>query len=78
MRRSRAYHRAVVRSPRQSKVEYLHQVEVLAHAVVEEAAAERWLEFGDTGHAAATPLRRAINELATALRFRHDEHDGCC
>ncbi|HEY0118451.1 MAG TPA: hypothetical protein VGC04_06705 [Cellulomonas sp.] len=64
-------------SARPSEIEYLHRVEVLAHAVVEEAAAEQRLEFGDGGQAAATPLLRAINELASSLRFDHDEHDGC-
>lgn len=61
----------------QSEIEYLHRVEALARAVVEEAAAEQRLEFGDAGQAAATPLFRAINELASSLRFHHDEHDRC-
>jgi hypothetical protein len=71
------YRCAVATSHRESEVEYLRRIEVLAHAVVEAAADEGWLAFGDAGRSAATPLRRTINELATWLRFQHDEQDGC-
>ncbi len=54
----------MVSSRRDDEVEYLRRVEILAHAVVEEAAAEQWLEFGSAGQSAATPLRRAVNVMA--------------
>lgn len=62
---------------RESDLDYLRAVELLAHEVVEEAAVEDWLAFGDEGQQATIPLRRAINQLATRLRMSHYDGDGC-
>lgn len=64
-------------SSRPPELEYLRLIEKLAHEVVEQAAEEGWLEFGDVGQQAPTPLQRAVNTLATELRFRHHPDDGC-
>jgi hypothetical protein len=60
-----------------AEIDYLHRVEALARAVVELAAQEPWFGFGDEGRLAARPIERAINELATRLRFVHGQGDGC-
>lgn len=62
---------------RVSDLEYLRLIEELAHDVVEQAAEEGWLEFGDTGQSAPTPVQRAVNALATELRIHHHAEDGC-
>lgn len=62
---------------RPTEIEYLRLIETLAHEVVEQAAEEGWLEFGDLGQHAPTALQRAVNTLATELRFRHHPDDGC-
>jgi hypothetical protein len=64
-------------APRLSDDDYFRAIEGLAHVIVEEAASEGWLEFGEQGQTAATPLRRAVNALATELRFVHYPGDGC-
>jgi hypothetical protein len=67
----------VAATERESDLDYLRAVELLAQEVVEEAAAEGWLAFGDEGQKATVPLHRAINQLATRLRMVHFEGDGC-
>lgn len=62
---------------RPTEIEYLRLIETLAHEVVEQAAEEGWLEFGELGQQAPTALQRAVNALATELRFRHHPDDGC-
>lgn len=62
---------------RESDLDYLRAIEELAFAVVEEAAAEDWLVFGDEGERATIPLRRVINQLATRIRVPHYDGDGC-
>jgi len=56
--------------------EYLRQVELLAIDVVERAAAEGWLSYRAEPEG-ATPLQRAVNELARHLRHYHFDGDGC-
>ena len=56
---------------------YLRRVELLAHRVCENAFAEGSLSFQPDPDD-ATPLQRAINELARNLRHRHFDGDGCC
>ena len=62
---------------RECDLDYLLAIESLAQEVVEQAAAEDWLTFGDEGQKATIPLHRAINELATRLRIVHFDGDGC-
>jgi hypothetical protein len=62
---------------RPSEEEYLRLIERLAHEVVEVAAREDWLTFGEDGQADPEPIRRAVNALATELQFVHHEGDGC-
>jgi len=64
--------------PRDSEIDYLRRVEQLAHAVVDEAAdpSEAWLSLLPDA-AEATPLQRAVNDLARNLRMRHFDGDGC-
>jgi hypothetical protein len=62
---------------RDSEIDYLHRIERLAHTVVEEAAREGLLVFGVAGESSARPVERAINDLATELRFVHHDGDGC-
>lgn len=64
-------------SERESDLEYLRAIERLAHHVVETAAAEDWLTFGEEGQQSAVSLHRAINQLATELRMAHLPGDGC-
>lgn len=56
---------------------YLRLIEKLAHEVIGLAVDEPWFGFGEEGQLAAEPLHRAINELASHLRMRHHEGDGC-
>lgn len=58
-------------------LDYLRSIESLARGVVEQAASEGWIAYGDEGQQAKVPLRRAINELATRMRMVHYEGDGC-
>lgn len=61
----------------ESEIEYLRRIEGLAHVVTAAAMDEGWLAFGDEGQEATTPLRRAVNDLVTNLRFTHYDGDGC-
>ena len=63
--------------PRESEIDYLRRVEQLAHAVVDEAAdaSEGWLSLLPDA-AEASPLQRAVNDLARNLRMRHFDGDG--
>lgn len=55
---------------------YLTEIERLAKAVCEQAAAEAWLTYlPEDAH--QTPLQRSINELARTLRYTHKHDDGC-
>ncbi len=63
--------------PPAADLDYLKRVEVLAHDVVTAAASEGWVAFGDESNSSDTPLMRAVNALATELRLRHYEGDGC-
>lgn len=56
--------------------DYLRRVEVLAHQIVERAADEAWHRL-DAEPPDATPLQRAVNELARVLRHVHFDGDGC-
>jgi hypothetical protein len=67
----------VAAAERESDLDYLLAIESLAQEVVDQAAAEDWLTFGDQGQKATVSLRRAINELATRLRIVHFDGDGC-
>ncbi|MFJ9839974.1 hypothetical protein ACIRYZ_05815 [Kitasatospora sp. NPDC101155] len=51
-------------------------MERLVHAVVRAADKEGWLEYGpEPGD--ATPLQRAVNELARNVLYYHFPGDGC-
>lgn len=62
----------------QSETDYLRSIEQLAHEVVHQAGdkGEGWLSFAPDP-VEATPLQRAVNNLARALRYRHFDGDGC-
>lgn len=62
---------------REDDFDYLRAVEALAREVVEEAADEGWLAYGEEGRRAKAPLQRAINDLASRLRMTHYDGDGC-
>ena len=66
----------VAMAERLTDLEYLREVEALAHAVCERAFQEGWLAYTDEP-ADASPLQRAINELARNLRHVHYKGDGC-
>lgn len=57
-------------------IAYLARIEALASVVVEEALGEGWLSYLPDPED-ATPLQRAVNELARNLRHGHYEGDGC-
>ncbi|MFB6396189.1 hypothetical protein [Polymorphospora lycopeni] len=59
-----------------TEAEYLRQIELLANGVVNRALDEGWLSFAPDPDD-ATPLHRAVNELARQLRHYHFEDDGC-
>jgi hypothetical protein len=67
----------VRRTPRLSEMDYLRLIERLAHEVVEVAAEQDWLSFGDDGNSDPSPLHRAVNALATELRMVHHDGDSC-
>jgi hypothetical protein len=56
--------------------DYLRQIELLARDVVRVAGDEGWQTYGPDP-ADATPLHRAVNELARALQYWHFDGDGC-
>ena len=62
--------------PRLSGEQYLKTIEALAKAVCDEAAKEGWLQFLPDA-SAASPMHRAVNEMARSLRYRHGPEDGC-
>lgn len=57
--------------------EYLEGVERLAHEVTNVAADQGWLAFGDEGQQDPDALHRAVNDLASHLRFQHCDGGGC-
>jgi hypothetical protein len=65
-----------VLEPELSEDDHLRQVDLLARDVADAANDEGWLSYApDPGD--ATPLQRAVNELARALRHWHFQGDGC-
>ncbi|MBU2666003.1 hypothetical protein KOI35_21045 [Actinoplanes bogorensis] len=56
--------------------DYLRQIELLAKDVVGAAGDEGWLSH-QVDPSEATPLQRAVNELARKLRHHHFPGDGC-
>lgn len=56
--------------------EYLRQIEILAREVVDAASSEGWLSY-QPDPAEATPLQKAVNELARRIRHWHFQGDGC-
>ncbi|MEU3980564.1 hypothetical protein AB0F77_10710 [Streptomyces sp. NPDC026672] len=63
-------------SPELGSLDYLREIERLAHRVRTEASIEEWLSY-DEDPEDATPLQRSVNALARALRHYHFEGDGC-
>ena len=61
---------------RLSDLDYLKAVKGFANAVVETALDEGWLSYLPDPDG-ATPLQRAVNELARNLRHVHYDGDGC-
>ncbi|GAA4983777.1 hypothetical protein HD597_009495 [Nonomuraea thailandensis] len=59
-----------------SETEYLRHIELLARDVIHAANEEGWLTY-DREATAATPLHRAVNELARQIRHHHFSGDGC-
>ncbi|GAA2349410.1 hypothetical protein [Dactylosporangium salmoneum] len=62
--------------PDLSEQEYLRQIELLAIDVVDQARGEGWLSYQPDPDQ-ATPLQRAVNELARQVRHHHFDGDGC-
>ncbi|MEV6194860.1 hypothetical protein AB0M19_20975 [Streptomyces sp. NPDC051920] len=62
--------------PELSEFDHLREIERLAQAVTNAAAAEGWLSFA-SGSEEATSLQRAVNQLARGLRHYHFPGDGC-
>lgn len=59
-----------------SDIEYLRAIEALANRVRDEAMVKGWLSYLPDPPT-ATPLQRAVNELARTLRHVHQPDDGC-
>ncbi|MDT9700485.1 hypothetical protein [Streptomyces sp. P17] len=59
-----------------SELDYLREVERLAHQIKVAAYDEGWPAL-DADPEAATPLQRRVNALARALHHYHFEGDGC-
>jgi hypothetical protein len=74
--RSLPFHTDQVSEPDSSEQEYLRQIELLAIDVVDHAQGEGWLSYQPDPDQ-ATPLQRAVNELARQLRHQHFDGDGC-
>jgi hypothetical protein len=72
----RGGHTVPVLEPDLDVHDYLRQIELLAMDVVAAAQDEGWQTCGGNP-ADATPLQRAVNELARTLRHHHFEDDGC-
>ncbi|GIF22749.1 hypothetical protein BJ973_000892 [Actinoplanes tereljensis] len=62
--------------PEPTEADYLRQLELVARDVVHAAHDEGWLSYAPDP-ADATPLQRAVNELARHIRRQHFEGDGC-
>jgi len=62
---------------RMSDLEYLRHIERLSKKVVDEALERPWFAYGTEGDAAADSLQRAVNRLASHLRYAHYDGDGC-
>ncbi|WP_326783120.1 hypothetical protein [Streptomyces sp. NBC_00151] len=62
--------------PDLTEQEYLREVERLANEVVAAAIGEEWLSYAPDP-SDATPLQRAVNALARAMRHYHFVGDGC-
>jgi hypothetical protein len=62
--------------PEPSEQDYLRQIELLARDVVDAAGGEGW-QIYEPDPADATPLQRAINELARTIQHWHFRGDGC-
>ncbi|MEU1196823.1 hypothetical protein ABZ446_11435 [Streptomyces sp. NPDC005813] len=62
--------------PELSELDHLREVERLANAVTNAAAAEGWLSFAPERQE-ATSLQRAVNQLARGLRHYHFPGDRC-
>ncbi|MER7767201.1 hypothetical protein [Kitasatospora sp. NPDC096140] len=63
-------------TPELSELDYLREIERLAHRVTVEASNEDWLSFAPDPDD-ATSLQRSVNALARVLRSYHFEGDGC-
>ncbi|MEW9530410.1 hypothetical protein [Microbispora sp. NPDC049125] len=59
-----------------SEPEYLRHIEHLTREIVNAAADEGWLTYGDDP-LEFTPLQRAVNEVARHIRHYHFDGDGC-
>ncbi|MFF2953743.1 hypothetical protein ACFVVU_20675 [Kitasatospora sp. NPDC057965] len=62
--------------PELSELDYLREIERLAHDVTVEASAEDRLSYAEDPPD-ATPFQRSVNALARAVRSYHFEGDGC-
>ncbi|MCW2942670.1 MAG: hypothetical protein JWN00_5655 [Actinomycetia bacterium] len=62
--------------PELDEHDYLRRLELLARDVVGRALDEGWVSYPPDPQD-ATPLQRAVNELARTLRHYHFEGDGC-
>lgn len=62
--------------PELSEQDYLRHIELLAVDVVQAALEEGWPVYGPDP-TEATPLQRAVNQLACHIRHWHFEGDGC-
>ncbi|MEV4194791.1 hypothetical protein [Streptomyces toxytricini] len=59
-----------------SDLDYLREIERLAHRVRVEAGNEGWLSY-QADPDEATPLQRSVNALARVLHHYHFDGDGC-
>ncbi|MEV6867263.1 hypothetical protein AB0M44_40515 [Streptosporangium subroseum] len=59
-----------------SEPEYLRHIEHLTRQIVNAAAHEGWLTYGDDP-SELTPLQQAVNEVARQIRHYHFDQDGC-
>lgn len=57
--------------------DYLREMERLAGPVIDAARAEGWLSY-EPDPDGASPLQRAVNQLARTRRSYHFTGDGCC
>ncbi|MFF2144149.1 hypothetical protein [Kitasatospora sp. NPDC058190] len=59
-----------------SELDHLRELERIVRAVVGAAGDEGWLEYGPDPED-ATPLQRAVNEVARKILYYHFPGDGC-